>query len=90
MHLRRTIHQNPELAYEERETARLVADTLAPLGFELRTGVAKTGIVATLEGAHPGPTLLFDAHTDTVGIAPDQVVPVLAARTLSTWVSGRS
>lgn len=66
--LRRTIHQNPELAFEERETARLVADTLAPLGFELRTGVAKTGIVATLEGAHPGPTVALRGDMDALPI----------------------
>lgn len=66
--LRRTIHQNPELAFEERETARLVTTTLEPLGFELRTGVAKTGIVATLDGAHPGPTVALRGDMDALPI----------------------
>ena len=66
--LRRTIHQNPELAFEERETARLVIDTLEPLGFDLRTGVARTGIVATLEGAHPGPTVALRGDMDALPI----------------------
>lgn len=66
--LRRTIHRNPELAFEERETARLVLDTLEPLGLEMRTGVAKTGIVATLEGAHPGPTVALRGDMDALPI----------------------
>lgn len=66
--LRRTIHRNPELAFEERETARLVADTLAPFGFEIRTGVAKTGVVATLDGRHPGPTVALRGDMDALPI----------------------
>lgn len=68
VHLRRTIHRNPELAFEERETARLVADTLRPLGFELAEGVAKTGVVATLRGGRPGRTLALRADMDALPI----------------------
>ena len=66
--LRRAIHRNPELAFEERETARLVIDTLEPLGFEIRTGIAKTGVVATLEGGHPGPTVALRGDMDALPI----------------------
>ncbi len=66
--LRRTIHQNPELAYEEEETARLVAETLRPLGLDVRTGVAKTGVVATLTGGLPGPTIALRADMDALPI----------------------
>lgn len=66
--LRRTIHQHPELAFEEEETARLVVETLRPLGFELRTGVARTGVIATLRGGHPGPTVLLRADMDALPI----------------------
>ena len=68
VHLRRTIHQNPELAFEEHETARLVLDTLEPLDLDLRTGVAQTGIIATLQGKHPGPSLLLRADMDALPI----------------------
>ena len=48
--LRRTIHANPELAFEEYETSALVQRVLDELGVEYRSGVAKTGVVGTLRG----------------------------------------
>ncbi|QXD15502.1 amidohydrolase [Rhodocaloribacter litoris] len=66
--LRRAIHRNPELAFEEHETARLVAETLAPLPLEVQTGVARTGVVATLRGGRPGPTLALRADIDALPI----------------------
>lgn len=47
---RRAIHANPELSNEEEETAALVAKRLSGLGLDVRTGVAKHGVVARLEG----------------------------------------
>lgn len=73
--LRRTIHQNPELAFEEVETARLVAETLAPLGLTLETGVAKTGIVAHLQGDHPGPETVLRADMDALPIQEENDIP---------------
>ncbi|AEN72490.1 amidohydrolase [Rhodothermus marinus SG0.5JP17-172] len=66
--LRRIIHANPELAFEEYETARLVVETLQPLGLEIQTGVARTGVVATLRGAESGPTVLLRADMDALPI----------------------
>ncbi len=48
--LRRTIHANPELAFEEYETAALVGSVHDELGIDKQTNVAKTGVVATLRG----------------------------------------
>jgi amidohydrolase len=67
--LRRDIHSVPELGYEVARTADLVARRLAPLGFELRRGVAGHGLVADLPGgAGPGPTLLLRADMDALPI----------------------
>ncbi len=59
---------NPELANREFETARLVASKLETLGFEVRTGVAKTGVVALLRGTRPGTTVAVRADMDALPI----------------------
>src|SRR3977135_501560 len=52
---RRDIHEHPELGEQETRTANLVAEHLKQLGLEVKTGVAKTGVVALLKGGKPGP-----------------------------------
>ncbi|HSA91249.1 MAG TPA: M20 family metallopeptidase [Burkholderiales bacterium] len=66
--LRRKLHQHPELAFEEHETARLVADFLTQARIPVRTGVGKTGVVAVLEGARPGRTIGIRADMDALPI----------------------
>ena len=46
--IRRQIHANPELAYEEHSTADLVAERLTRWGCEVHRGLAGTGVVGTL------------------------------------------
>jgi amidohydrolase len=43
---RRDLHRHPELAFEERRTAGVVAARLASIGLTPRTGVAQTGVLA--------------------------------------------
>lgn len=51
---RRHFHANPELGFEEFETARFVAERLREFGVdEIEEGIAGTGIVATINGRHP-------------------------------------
>jgi amidohydrolase len=50
---RRDIHMYPELGFQETRTAALVADTLRPIGYQVRTGVGRTGVVAELGEGHP-------------------------------------
>jgi len=53
--LRRHIHANPELSWEEFQTSKLVADELRKLpGMQVHTGIAKTGVVGVLQGNNPG------------------------------------
>jgi len=66
--LRRDFHRNPELGFQEVRTAGVVARDLTELGLEVSTGVGKTGVVATLEGARPGPILLVRFDMDALPI----------------------
>ncbi len=66
--LRRFIHQNPELGFQEHVTADLVAKTLKEAGWEVQTGVAGTGVVGLLRGNLPGPTVALRADMDALPI----------------------
>src|SRR6478672_7103385 len=50
---RRHLHQRPELGFKEQLTAEFVSQKLQAWGIEHQTGIAKTGIVATIEGTKP-------------------------------------
>ena len=50
---RRDLHRHPELGFQEIRTAGIVARHLSELGLEVRTGVAKTGVVGVLDGTAP-------------------------------------
>lgn len=57
------IHQNPELGFMETRTADIVARELESLGFELQSGIGKTGVLAILRNGK-GPTVLYRADMD--------------------------
>ncbi len=64
--LRRDFHRHPELAFEEHRTARIVAQRLGELGFEVREGVGVTGVVGVLRG--DGPCLALRADMDALPV----------------------
>ena len=76
--VRRRIHEHPELAFEERETAKRVEDFLGRLGIRCRTGLGKTGIVALLDGAKPGPTVAIRADMDALPIDEKNDLPFIS------------
>jgi amidohydrolase len=50
---RRVIHSHPELGFQERRTGSLVAERLQELGYEVRTGIGRTGVIGELGSGHP-------------------------------------
>lgn len=72
---RRDLHMHPEIAFNEVRTAGIAAERLRALGYDVREGVAKTGVVATLNGAHPGPTILVRADMDCLPVTEENDVP---------------
>lgn len=72
--LRRQIHENPELSYEEVETSALMAKTLRSLGIEVQETVAGLhAVIGTLYGAKPGPTIALRTDMDALSILKKQI-----------------
>ncbi len=69
--LRRDFHRHPELGYQEVRTAGIVARELGSLGMEVTTGIAKTGVVALMECARPGPVVLLRFDMDALPIVEE-------------------
>ncbi len=76
--IRREIHRHPELGFEERQTAALVADYLRGLGLAVRTGVAKTGVIGYLGSGRP--VLMLRADMDALQMQEQNQVPYASQR----------
>ena len=78
--IRHRIHQNPELGNREFETARLIAQHLRELGFEVDTGIAHTGVVGVLRGGRPGPVVAVRADMDALPVTEVTDLPFLSVK----------
>ena len=73
---RRDFHMHPELSNREERTARIVAERLKSLGFdEVRTNVARHGVVGVLKGRRPGGVVAVRADMDALPIQETNDVP---------------
>jgi len=70
VHFVQALVQRPSLSGQERAVAERVRDEMIALGFSAVSTDENGSVVGWIEGAHPGKTILLDAHIDTVGIAP--------------------
>ncbi|MGH9631960.1 MAG: M20 metallopeptidase family protein [Bryobacteraceae bacterium] len=67
--MRRDFHMYPELSNREERTSSVIAAKLRELGFtDIRTGVAKHGIVAVLKGGKPGGVVAVRADMDALPV----------------------
>ena len=65
--LYKDVHAHPELSMQETRTAGLAADRLRAAGYEVTTGVGKTGVVGLLRNGD-GPTVMLRADMDALPI----------------------
>ena len=66
---RRHLHANPELSFDCVNTAAFIADRLTEMGVdEVHTGIARTGLVAIINGQIDGPTIGLRADMDALPI----------------------
>ena len=61
------LHRNPELSLHEEKTAAKIADQLRKLGYDVTTGVGKTGVVGVLKN-RPGPVVMIRAELDALPV----------------------
>ncbi|HVF31079.1 MAG TPA: amidohydrolase [Pyrinomonadaceae bacterium] len=78
---RRHLHQYPELGNRETKTAKYVEDHLRRLGMEVRTGIAKTGVVGILKGTQPGPVIGLRADMDGLPVTERNSLPFASKET---------
>jgi amidohydrolase len=85
---RHDIHQHPELGYQEKRTAALVAAHLKELGMEVQENVGGIpGVVGILKGGKPGPTVALRADMDALPVT--EMVDVPFKSTVRTVYNGQ-
>lgn len=84
---RRDFHEHPELGNQEKRTAEIIAKHLRGLGIEVKTGVAKTGVVGLLKGGKPGPVVALRADMD--GLPVTERVDLPFASKVKTTYNGK-
>jgi len=72
---RRDIHQHPELGDQETRTSGLVAQHLHSIGLEVRTGIARNGVIGILKGTTPGPIVALRADMDALPVTEPPGLP---------------
>jgi len=74
------LHANPELSFQETETAALIASKLKGFGYEIYEGIGKTGVVGILANGE-GQTVLARADMDALPVKEDTGLPYASTKT---------
>ena len=75
------IHQNPELGFMEVRTSGIIAKELKALGYEVITGIAKTGVVGILKNGE-GPIVMHRADMDCNSVKEITGLPYASIKTM--------
>src|SRR5579862_1617295 len=82
------IHAHPELSMQENRTAQIAADRLRASGYEVTTGVGKTGVVGLLRNGD-GPTIMLRADMDALPVEEATGLPY-ASNVTATGPDGKN
>jgi len=85
--LYKDIHSHPELSMQETRTAGIAAEWLRKAGYDVTSGVGKTGVVGLLRNGE-GPTVMLRADMDALPIAEDTRLPY-ASKVTATDAEGK-
>lgn len=66
--MRRDFHMHPELGFQEVRTSGIIAKELRELGLKVFSGIAKTGVVALVQGIRPDPVVMLRFDIDALPI----------------------
>ena len=80
--LYKDVHSHPELSMQETRTAGLAADRLRAAGYEVTTGVGKTGVVGLLRNGE-GPTVMLRADMDALPVEEETGLPYASKVTVT-------
>lgn len=72
--MRRDFHKYPETGFQEVRTAGIIAEELRKLGFDVQTGIAKTGVIGTLQVNGAAGTVAFRADMDALPITEENAL----------------
>ncbi|MGM0876251.1 MAG: M20 family metallopeptidase [Bacillota bacterium] len=72
--IRRFLHMHPEVSFKEVKTAKYIVDYYKEIGVEVRSNVGGNGVVATIKGDLPGPTVALRADFDALPIQDEKEV----------------
>jgi hippurate hydrolase len=86
--LYKDVHAHPELSMQETRTAALAAERLTKTGYEVTTGVGKTGVVGVLRNGD-GPTVMLRADMDALPVAESTGLPY-ASKATATDAAGNT
>lgn len=73
--IRHDLHAHPEMLFQEERTAAIVADELKRLGFDVATGIAKTGVVASISNGASKRVIGIRADMDALPIQEQTNLP---------------
>ena len=73
------IHKNPELGFMETETSKIVADELKKFGYEVVTGIGKTGVAGVLKNGK-GPVVMYRADMDANAVKETTGLPYASTK----------